>query len=108
MLLCLVIFLTGIPLPELVVESCEMVGSITSPLSMLVLGANRGNVPAEKLPQRYPVLCILSLPTADHTADRTAGMQRFADRPVLYRNCRALLCNAGRINGTDDRQPVWW
>ena len=39
MLLCLVIFLTGIPLPELVVESCEMVGSITSPLSMLVLGA---------------------------------------------------------------------
>ena len=39
MLLCLVIFLTGIPLPELAVESCEMVGSITSPLSMLVLGA---------------------------------------------------------------------
>lgn len=38
-LAALVIFLTGIPLPEILVETCDMVGSITSPLSMLVLGS---------------------------------------------------------------------
>lgn len=38
-LAALVIFLTGIPLPDILVETCDMAGGITSPLSMLVLGS---------------------------------------------------------------------
>ena len=48
MLVCLVIFLTGIPLPDLLVETSEMVGDITSPLSMLVLGSTVAMYPLKE------------------------------------------------------------
>ena len=35
----LIIFLTGIRLPSMILDVCDMVGSMTSPLSMLVLGS---------------------------------------------------------------------
>lgn len=38
-LVALVIFMTGIKLPEIVVDTCDMVGGVTSPLSMMVLGS---------------------------------------------------------------------
>ena len=39
-LAALVIFLSGIRLPALIVDTCGMVGGVTSPLSMMVLGSS--------------------------------------------------------------------
>ncbi len=47
-LLALILFLTGIPLPSLLVDTCDMVGGITSPLSMLVLGSTIAMYPLKE------------------------------------------------------------
>ena len=47
-LVALVIFLTGVQLPEIIVDTCDMVGGITSPLSMMVLGSTVAMYPLGK------------------------------------------------------------
>jgi len=47
-LLALVLFLTGIRLPAVVIDTCSMVGGITSPLSMLVLGSTIAMYPLKE------------------------------------------------------------
>ena len=47
-LVALVIFLTGVQLPEIIVDTCDMVGGVTSPLSMMVLGSTVAMYPLGK------------------------------------------------------------
>jgi hypothetical protein len=47
-LVALLIFLTGLPLPQVLVDTCDMVGSITSPLSMIVLGSTIAMYPLKE------------------------------------------------------------
>ena len=46
--LALILFLTGLPLPQVIVDTCDMVGGITSPLSMLVLGSTIAMYPLKE------------------------------------------------------------
>ena len=47
-LIALIIFITGLQLPGVLVDTCEMVGSVTSPLSMMVLGSTVAMYPLGK------------------------------------------------------------
>lgn len=47
-ILALILFLTGLPLPQIVIDTCDMVGGITSPLSMLVLGSTVAMYPLKE------------------------------------------------------------
>lgn len=47
-ILALFLFLTGLPLPQVVIDTCDMVGGITSPLSMLVLGSTVAMYPLKE------------------------------------------------------------
>lgn len=44
-LIALIIPFTGITLPSLIMEPCSFIGSITTPLSMLIIGSNMANYP---------------------------------------------------------------
>ena len=47
-LFALVLFITGIQLPSIITDTCDMVGDITSPLSMLVLGSTIAMYPLKE------------------------------------------------------------
>lgn len=66
-LLALAIPFTGISLPDLILEPCSFIGSVTTPLSMLIIGSNMANYPlhdifSEKRIYAVTVIRLLVMP----------------------------------------------
>jgi hypothetical protein len=65
--LSIVLYFSGIQLPELIVQPCSFIGSLTTPLSMLIIGANMNgfafkDIFAEKRIFIMSLLRLLAMP----------------------------------------------
>lgn len=81
--LALVIPFFGITLPDIVLQPCSFIGSVTTPLSMLIIGSNMANYPLHDLfseKKLYVVTFIRLLVMPVLTA---VYMSLFTDNPLL-------------------------
>lgn len=103
-ILALIIYLTGVPVPDQAMDLCKMVGEVTVPLSMMIIGASLGEVPLRKLAEYKSLyivvfLCMLAEPWLVYhvaslfTADKLAVGILTLSIAMPGASIIAMLCN---------------